>query len=129
MNTPRVTRLALGGLCALLGLGMLSCQDRDFGLTIRQVQPIDLDTCEVELDESIFQSAGSVDMALRTNYFINVRIENNLLGITEVSRPAFFNRAVEKVTQPPPSNFSGLPRLLKRSKGRRGSHSPQPTTR
>lgn len=84
MNTPRVTRLALGGLCALLGLGMLSCQDRDFGLTIRQVQPVDLDTCEVELDESIFQSAGSVDMALRTNYFINVRIENNLLGITEV---------------------------------------------
>ncbi len=84
MNTPRVTRLALGGLCALLGLASTSCQDRDFGLTIRQVQPVDLESCEVQLDESIFQSAGSVDMALRTNYFINVRIENNLLGIAEV---------------------------------------------
>lgn len=82
MNTPRAKTLV--GPTLLLGLALLGCQDRDFGLSIRQAQPLDVAACTFATDENEFQSAGIVDLALRNSYFIYPYIENNMLDIVEV---------------------------------------------
>lgn len=84
MTTPRVTRLALGGLCALLALALTSCQDRDFGLTIVQVQNFDIDACEVVTDQTVGLASGSVDIAVRSGYSAFLLLRNNMLRATTV---------------------------------------------
>ncbi len=80
----RKTMILGAGLLIALSTGLSSCQDRDFGLTIRQVQPIDEETCELVLDENLYQGSGRVDIALRNSYRILARVQNNLVGINEV---------------------------------------------
>lgn len=86
MNPLRLSIPALAAiLCgAIFGGSLLGCQDRDFGMSIVQVQPLDATACEINTDEETFQSSGVVDLALRESYTIHPLIQNNMLDITEV---------------------------------------------
>ncbi|MCA9537893.1 MAG: hypothetical protein KC620_03330 [Myxococcales bacterium] len=86
-----VTPRSLGHLLAPLVLAALavpatSCQDRDVGLSIRQVQPFLLEECDYSKDQQLFRSAGTVDLALANNYRIFALVTNNLLDVTQVKR-------------------------------------------
>lgn len=86
MNPLRLSMPALAALlcAAVSGGGLAGCQDRDFGLSIVQVQPFSASSCVVETSGDIFQSSGLVDLALRESYTIHPRIQNNMLDITEI---------------------------------------------
>ena len=79
----KTTTLLVALLVALSGV-LVGCQDRDFGLSIRQIQQFDRSACEVNTDETLFQSQSVVDLALRGNYIIYPYIENNMLSVNEV---------------------------------------------
>lgn len=84
MNISAPTRFGLVMALGVLAGGLSSCQDRDFGLAIVQVQPVDTGNCEVTLDRAQFQSDGVVDLAMRTSYQIRPLVENKMLSINEV---------------------------------------------
>jgi hypothetical protein len=87
MNPLRTPTALAAALVALLGGVLLTgCQDRDFGLSIRQVQPIDSSACLVDTDEGNFQSSGVVDLALRNGYTIHPLIQNNMQDINEIKQ-------------------------------------------
>lgn len=85
MNMPTpAARMGLALAAGLLACVLSSCQDRDFGLAIVQVQPIDESSCTVNTDRLVFQSQGIVDLALRTSYRIRPLVENKMLSINTV---------------------------------------------
>lgn len=81
LSTPALTALLCG---TVFGGSLTACQDRDFGLSIVQVQPLDASACAVNTGQDTFQSSGVVDLALRESYTIHPLIQNNMLDITEV---------------------------------------------
>lgn len=90
------TLTVLAGLLVVGGL--TACQDRDFGLIIRQVQPFDTGSCEVNTDETTFQSSGTVDIALRDSYSIHVLVESSLLDFSEVYDVVLRSATIEFTT-------------------------------
>jgi len=80
----RKTMILLTGLLVALSGGLTSCQDRDFGLSIRQIQLFDVGSCAVNTDETTFQSQSIVDLSLRNSYTIFPFIENNMLSVNDV---------------------------------------------
>lgn len=86
MKPLQMTTALAALVCAALGAGLAGCQDRDFGMSIRQVQPIDSSSCAVDTSEDHFQASGLIDIALRNGYTIHPLIQNNMLDITEVKQ-------------------------------------------
>lgn len=81
LSTPALAALLCG---AIFGGSLTGCQDRDFGISIVQVQPLDAEDCTIVGDSATFQSSGIVDIALRDSYTIHPLIKNNLLDVTQV---------------------------------------------
>lgn len=80
----RTTTTLMTGLVAMLAGGLIGCQDREIGLTIRQVQPFNATECAVSTDPTSALGSGLVDVALRNSYGVFLFVENNMFDVNEV---------------------------------------------
>jgi hypothetical protein len=74
------TAAALGLAAALSGCLV---DDEDGKLVILQAQPLS-DTCEITTDRTVGLSQGVIDMAMATDYTLNLLVQNNMDQITRV---------------------------------------------
>ncbi len=60
---------------------LVGCQDREVSMSIVNVRPIDPENCTPVEDTTVFQTNGTIDMALRNNYQATLMVENNLVDV------------------------------------------------
>jgi hypothetical protein len=72
-----------GTLAVLLVLLTIlgGCQDREIAMSILNVRPFDMETCSPISDDNVFQTSGTIDMALRNTYSATLKVESNLVDI------------------------------------------------
>ena len=64
--------------------GLVGCQDREVGMNILEMKPIDPSSCLAVGDEGAFRAGGVVDLALRTNYEVHPLVENNMVDTVTI---------------------------------------------
>ncbi len=57
------------------------CQDREIAMSILNVRPFDSMQCIPVEDAELFQTSGTIDMAVRNTYFAALNVESNLVDI------------------------------------------------
>ena len=69
-----------------LALAMVSgCQDREVSMSILSVQPFDQETCDPVTD-GLFQTSGTIDMAIRDTYVAILSVESNLIDVPQAKQ-------------------------------------------
>lgn len=69
-----------------LAMAMVSgCQDREVSMSILSVQPFDQETCEPVTD-GLFQTSGTIDMAIRDTYVAILSVESNLIDVPQAKQ-------------------------------------------
>ena len=63
---------------------LASCQDREVGMNILEMKPVDPSTCLAVSDEGAYRAGGVVDLTLRTNYEVHPMVENNMVDTVEI---------------------------------------------
>ena len=84
MRQVRTGMMRYTGLAVLL-LGLTSvlggCQDREIAMSILNVRPFDTQTCNPIENDQLFQTSGTVDMAMRDTYHATLKVESNLVDV------------------------------------------------